>query len=1639
MTTTASSSFPAPRGLYDPANEHDACGMGFIAHLKGKRSHAIVSDALEMLSRMDHRGACGCEDNTGDGAGIMTAMPHTLLRRVAREDAGISLPEPGAYGCGNFFFPQDEATREVCRGLAEEAAAAEGVELLGWRPLPTDADGADIGPSARRTEPVMEQVFLARPASLETDDRGDGFDRLLYRLRSRVVRAVREAGEAEGSTLVDPHLFYICSLSCRTLVYKGQLLSTQVPAYYPDLRDEEYQSHLAMVHSRFSTNTFPSWDRAQPCRWMAHNGEINTVRGNRNWMAAREGLLASDGPEGLGDMKALFPIINPANSDSGTFDNVLELLMMAGRELPEAMMMMIPEAWENHESMGPKKRAFYEYHANLIEPWDGPASVGFSDGRTIGATLDRNGLRPSRYYVTDDDRVILASEVGVVDVDPEKIVKKGRLQPGRMLLVDFEEGRIIPDEELKRRIAEKRPYAAWLRDQRIVLDDLPEAMPEAAPDQERRLQLLQSFGYTSEHVYQLLLPMVSAGKNSKEALGSMGNDAALAVLSDQPRLLYDYFKQLFAQVTNPPIDPLRETLIMALDAIIGPEGNLLATTAEQCHRLHLDQPVLTDARLASIKKLDGRPGSRGWTTETLDITFDRPSEEDENRMRPDLRETARGAGGSDGPDDLSAAGNPLREALSRLCDQADAAIAAGRQVLLLSDRGVSADRIAIPSLLAVGTVHHHLVKTHARTKIGLVLESGEAREVHHFATLFGYGLDAINPYLATQAIRGLREEGVLDEALTDEKIERLYAKSIGKGLQKVMSKMGISTLASYHGAQIFEAVGLGQETIDRAFVGTASRISGAGLDVIAAESLRRHALGFPRRDVVRLPQLPNPGEYAWRPGGERHGWSPQVVASLQAASRSDKPGASNVAYAQYARLCNDDARHQGSLRGLLEMRFVDASDAKASTEPFAGDGEAFDEALRAPGVPGQARLTRAEIEARPDPHAVVERPLEGLPTAAIPLDEVEPAKEIVKRFRTGAMSLGALSKEAHETLALAMNRMGGLSNSGEGGEDPNRFSLDQYPDGSVKSKRSAIKQIASGRFGVTSHYLANADRLQIKIAQGAKPGEGGQLPGFKVDPYIASIRHSTPGVGLISPPPHHDIYSIEDLAQLIHDLKRSNPEADVSVKLVAEVGVGTVAAGVAKAKADHILISGADGGTGASPLTSIKHCGLPWELGLAEAHQTLVLNGLRSRVALETDGGFKTGRDVVIAACLGAEEFGFSTAPMITMGCIMMRKCHLNTCPVGVCTQDPDLRAKFNGTPEHVLNYLFLVAEEARGYMARMGVRTIEELVGRVELLRTRTAVDAWKAHGLDLSALLLPARGPRADAKAFKCEGQDHGVETHLDNRLIAEAMPALTEKTPVVVEMPITNLDRTVGTMLSWEVSKRFGAEGLEPHTIDVRLRGSAGQSLGAWLARGISLTVTGDANDYVGKGLSGGRLVVKPPSAIGFKPEQNIVIGNVALYGATSGEAYFRGIAAERFCVRNSGASAVVEGVGDHGCEYMTGGRAVILGPVGRNFAAGMSGGIAYVLDRDDTLLQNCNLGMVELEKLQDAEDIDELQHLVVEHARLTGSTVADGLLRNWETSVRSFRKVMPIDYRRVLERQKRATAIDSQPGAFELGLG
>ena len=1531
---------PAAQGLYDYVNEKDSCGVGFIAHIKGQPSHTIVSDALEMLSRMDHRGACGCEANTGDGAGIMTALPHGFLRK-AGAGAGIDMPDAGRFAAGNVFLPRDERQRAAAKAIVEGIVNDEGQAVLGWRELPVDPDGADVGPTARSTEPHIEQLFVGASDDLE----GNLLERKIYLIRKRASHTVRKAAAEEGWS--EGSFFYICSLSTKVIIYKGQLTSGQVPLYYPDLREDDYVSHLAMVHSRFSTNTFPSWDRAQPCRSMSHNGEINTLRGNKNWMAAREGLMKS----GLygDDLEKLFPIVEPDGSDSGTFDNVLEMLLMTGRELPEAVMMMIPEAWENHESMAPGKRAFYEYHANLMEPWDGPASISFTDGKYIGAVLDRNGLRPSRYYVTEDDRVIMASEVGVVDVEPAQVKLKGRLQPGRMFLVDFEQGRIIDDEELKGDIAGRRPYGQWLNEQRIDLGSI-ESKPPTPADRvphDKLLSLMQAFGYTIEHLNMLLLPMV---KTEKEALGSMGNDAALAVLSDKPRLIYDYFKQLFAQVTNPPIDSIREEIIMSLETYIGPEGNLLDTTQEQAHRLHLPHPVLTNEQMTSLKSLgSGGTNPTGWRSKVVDMTYPvvENEQEDDNTGR-------------------------LLEAIDRICCEAENAIDEGYQLIVLSDRATGPNRVPIPSLLAVGAVHHHLIRLHSRTKIGLILESGEAREIHHYCLLAGYGADAVNPYLCFEALWQMQEEGLIEDDLSRDDIVTAYKKAVTKGVLKVMSKMGISTLFSYKGAQIFEAVGLREEVIDRCFAGTASRLQGVGFDVLAKEAARRHAIGYPRRDQVRLPTLPNPGQYHWRAEGERHTFNPQSIAQIQVAARTNSRGA----YDNYAKLMNEDAKARCTLRGLLEVR---------------------------------------EDEDR-----------------AIPLDKVEPAENIVTRFRTGAMSFGSLSKEAHETLAVAMNRIGGMSNSGEGGEDTDRFTPD--PNGDLR--RSAIKQIASGRFGVTSWYLTNADTLQIKIAQGAKPGEGGQLPGYKVDEEIARVRHSTPGVGLISPPPHHDIYSIEDLAQLIFDLKNSNPESRVSVKLVSEVGVGTVAAGVAKAHADHILISGHDGGTGASPLTSIKHAGLPWELGIAETHQTLVLNDLRSRVRLETDGGFKTGRDVVIAACLGAEEYGFATAPLVTMGCIMMRKCHLNTCPVGIATQNPVLRKKFAGQPEHVVNFLFLVAEEARKHMAAMGIRTIDELVGRVDLLEANEAIQHWKAEGLDLSPILTPAIKPRPNVGVRQLILQDHGIETVLDNKLIELATPAIQHRQRVHAELPIKNTDRATGTMLSHHVSKAHGADGLDDDTIRFKFNGSAGQSLGAWLASGITLEVEGDANDFIGKGLSGGRVIVYPPKVSPFDPKDQIIIGNVALYGATSGEAFFRGIAAERFAVRNSGAHTVIEGVGDHGCEYMTGGRVVVLGPTGRNFAAGMSGGIAYIWDPDSEFMANCNLGMVDLEKLEAEEDIDEITTLIAKHVQHTGSTVGQHVLDHWDEVRPQFVKVMPIDYRRVLEERKAAAAEKDMP---EVGRG
>jgi len=1498
---------PGKYGLYDPANEHDSCGVGFVAHIKGQRSRQIVDDSLHMLDHMTHRGACGCESNTGDGAGILTALPYEFLERVATSDAGITLPEIGSYGVGLVFLPRDESERAVCKRAVNRVVEEEGQVLLGWRDVPVDPDGADIGPSARAAEPVMEMLFVGAAAGLDQAD----LERKLFVIRKRASHELR------GSDLHEALVFYICSLSTKVLIYKGMLTSEQVPRYFVDLGASDYTSHLAMVHSRFSTNTFPSWDRAQPNRFMSHNGEINTLRGNANWLNTRQGAFSS---ELFGeDLSRLFPIIEPECSDSGNYDNALEFLYHSGRSLPEAVMMMIPEAWQNHHSMSPEKRAFYEYHSALQEPWDGPASISFTDGQYIGAVLDRNGLRPSRFYVTHDDRVIMASEVGVLEVDPSNVRQKGRLQPGKMFLVDFEQGRIITDEEVKRDVSTRRPYGEWLLNQRVQLSELSPGDAPEAYESDELISRLRAFGYTSETLQFMLLPLLA---QEKDPIGSMGNDAALACLSDHPRMIYDYFKQLFAQVTNPAIDSIREEVIMSLECYIGPEGNLLETTEQQAHRLSVSHPILTNQELASIRSLD----SSGWTTRTIDITWSR----------------SESAGG-------------LEPALSRICSEVEAAIEAGDSFVILSDRNAGGDRVPVSSLLACGAVHHHLVAKELRTRIGLIIESGEAREVHHHCLLVGYGADAINPYLAFEAISEARRDGVLDESWTDSKIELIYRKGVAKGMLKVMGKMGISTLQSYKGAQIFEAVGLDDEIVSRCFFGTASRIKGVGFEVLAAESLRRHELGYPSRElssVGRGGSLPNPGLFHWRSSGENHAWNPYTISEVQEAARTGDQGA----YDRFSDRVNEQTSRECHLRGLL--KFADREE--------------------------------------------------------VPIEEVESATEIVKRFCTGAMSYGSISIESHEALAVAMNRIGGKSNTGEGGEDYGRFDPMENGD----SKRSAIKQIASGRFGVTAWYLTNADELQIKIAQGAKPGEGGELPGGKVNKVIAATRHSTPGVGLISPPPHHDIYSIEDLSQLIYDLKNANPSARISVKLVSEVGVGTIAAGVAKGHADNILISGAEGGTGASPLTSIKHAGLPWELGIAETHQTLVLNDLRSRVRLQTDGQLKTGRDVVIATLLGAEEFGFATAPLITLGCIMMRKCHLNTCPVGIATQDPELRKKFQGKPEHVVNYLFLVAEEARRIMASLGFRTINEMVGRVDALEVDGAVDHWKAQGVDLSLLLVPALKPHDAVDVYCTRAQDHGLSDVLDRRLIAECAAAIEDGTSVRLELPIINTDRTTGTMLSHEVSKRWGAAGLSDGTIHLKLSGSAGQSFGAWLASGITMELSGDANDYIGKGLSGGRIIVAPPASSTFVAEENIIIGNVALYGAVKGEAFFRGVAAERFCVRNSGVFAVVEGVGDHGCEYMTGGRTVILGPTGRNFAAGMSGGVAYIYDPQDEFLPRCNLEMVALERVEDEVDELELRELIEKHQRYTGSAVAERILEDWDRSLGHFHKVMPVDYKRAL---------------------
>ena len=1500
---------PVKQGLYDPANEKDSCGVGFIAHIKGDRSHAIIKDANHILRRMDHRGACGCESNSGDGAGIMTALPHEFFKAVLKDDLNIDLPEPGRYGAGIVFLPTDPDQRQTCKDTVESTLEAIGQKLITWRQLPTDSKTADIGPTPLAVEPVMEQLFIEAADGVDQE----ALERKLYVLRKVTTKNLH------NSNISQANYFYYSSLSTKVIVYKGQLTPAQLEPYFPDLQDERYTSHLAMVHSRFSTNTFPSWDRAQPCRFMSHNGEINTLRGNINWMRARTSMLESNlfGD----DLKKIMPIIDADCSDSGNFDNVLEFLLMGGRSLPEAVMMMVPEAWQNHETMSETKRAFYEYHSALMEPWDGPASIVYTDGHYIGALLDRNGLRPSRFYVTKDDRVIMASEVGVLDVEPTNILSKGRLQPGKMFLVDFEQGRIITDDELKEEIAAKRPYNTWLKDQRIALSDLP-IKETRGFDPVTLIPRLKTFGYNIETVQFMLAPLIHI---EKDPIGSMGNDAALACLSDKPRMVFDYFKQLFAQVTNPPIDAIREEVVMSLESYIGPEGNLLKSSKQQANRLLLAHPILTNEDLGKIKGMD----HRGWQTKTIDITWNAKN-------------------GSDG----------MLPAIQRVCKEAEEAIGEGYPLIVLSDRRIKQGRIPIPILLASSSVHQYLVRREKRTQIGIILETGEAREVHHHCLLVGFGADAINPYAAYEALWQALRDGLLDKqhTWTDQKIVKSYRKGCAKGMLKVMGKMGISTLQSYKGAQIFEAVGLNHEVISTSFTNTASRIEGVDFKILAEEAIRRYDLGFPNRSESSIPvALDNNGDFHWRKSGEKHAWTPETIASLQEAARSDSKGAYNT----FKNLVNEQNEKGLTLRGLLKFK--------------------------------------------------------PLTSGPVPIEEVVEAKEIVKRFCTGAMSYGSISRQSHEALAIAMNRIGAKSNTGEGGENSKRF----IPMANGDSKRSAIKQVASGRFGVTSFYLTNADEIQIKMAQGAKPGEGGELPGHKVNEIIAQVRHSTPGVGLISPPPHHDIYSIEDLAQLIFDLKNANPSARISVKLVSEVGVGTIAAGVVKGHADHILIAGHDGGTGASPQTSIKHAGLPWELGIAETHQTLVMNNLRSRVVLQTDGQMKTGRDVAIGFLLGAEEIGMSTAPLITLGCIMMRKCHMNTCPVGIATQDPELRKRFKGRPEHVINYMFMVAEELREIMAELGFKGLNEMVGRVDALDVSEAINHYKTCGLDLTSILSPAVKPSEDTEVYNTIKQNHGLDNILDHTLIAKAQDAIKNGTKTTIDLDICNLNRATGTMLSHEISKALGEKGFkDDDTLHINFKGSAGQSLGAWLAHGVTIELEGDANDYVGKGLSGGNVIIYPPKDATYVPEDNILLGNVALYGATSGQGYFRGVAAERFCVRNSGATAVVEGVGDHGCEYMTGGRAIILGPTGRNFAAGMSGGIAYVWDPKGLFSINCNHATVALEALEDTLDVEEVKNLIDQHFKLTGSTIAQNILEHWEQSIKAFVKVMPLDYKRVL---------------------
>jgi glutamate synthase (NADPH/NADH) large chain len=1535
---------PAAQGLYDPRNEHDACGVGFIANMKNVKSHAVIEDGLRMLENLTHRGAVGADPLMGDGAGLLVQIPDRFFREEMAKQ-GVGLPEVGHYAVGYLFMPRDAESRAHFENIIAEVAHSEGQPLLGFRDVPVDNSSLSKAPHIAASEPVHRQVFIGRNPNIATDDE---YERRLYILRKVVSNRIHEetGGRDNG--------FYVVSLSSRTIVYKGMFLAYQVKAYYQDLTDPRFESALVLVHQRFSTNTFPSWKLAHPYRMVAHNGEINTLRGNVNWMAARQASVDS---ELFGnDISKLWPISYEGQSDTACFDNALEFLWQGGYSLPHAMMMLIPEAWAGNKLMKPDRKAFYEYHAALMEPWDGPAAVTFTDGRQIGATLDRNGLRPARYVVTDDERVVMASEAGVLPIPDERIVKKWRLQPGRMLLIDLDKGRIVSDEEIKSEIASRHPYQAWLKTTQLILEELQPVEPRALRGDVSLLDRQQAFGYTQEDINILMAPMATTGQ---EAVGSMGTDTPISALSGKSKLLYTYFKQNFAQVTNPAIDPIREELVMSLVSFIGPRPNIFDLVgASRRKRLEVRQPILTNGDLEKIRSI-GHTEDR-FDTKTLDFTY----------------AAQEGAAGMAG-------------ALERLCERAEAAVAGGYNIIILSDRQVGPDRIAIPALLATAAVHHHLIRKGLRTSVGLVLESGEPREVHHFCCLAGYGAEAVNPYLAFDTLLDMHRRGKFPPEVDASEVVSRYIKSLGKGILKVMSKMGISTYQSYCGAQIFDAVGLKSEFVEKYFFGTATLIEGVALDEIAVETVRRHGDAFGGDPVLRN-MLEVGGEYMFRMRGEAHIWSPDAVATLQHAVRKG----SWETFKEYSGQLDSFSAEAKTVRGLFHVRKAEET--------------------------GRIR---------------------------VPLEEVESAAEIVKRFSTGAISFGAISREAHTTLARAMNAIGGKSNTGEGGEEPDRYW--PLPDGRPNPERSAIKQVASGRFGVTAEYLVNSDMMQIKVAQGAKPGEGGQLPGHKVDATIAKTRHSTQGVGLISPPPHHDIYSIEDLAQLIFDLKNVNPAADVSVKLVSEVGVGTVAAGVAKARADHITIAGYDGGTGASPLTSIKHAGSPWEMGLAETHQTLVLNGLRSRIALQVDGGLKTGRDVVIGALLGADEFGFSTAPLIAAGCIMMRKCHLNTCPVGVATQDPVLRKRFKGTPEHVINYFFYVAEEVRELLAAMGFSKLDDVIGHSDLLAKEAMVEHWKSKGLDFSKVFFK---PDAPKEAIRwTERQKHPIDDVLDRKLIELAKPALESRQPVTIETPIRNVDRAAGAMLSGELVKRYRHKGLKDNTITVKLTGTAGQSFGAFLARGISFELTGDGNDYVGKGLSGGRIVIRPGEGSRIVPEESIIVGNTVLYGAIEGECYFCGVAGERFAVRNSGAIAVVEGVGDHGCEYMTGGIVVVIGRTGRNFAAGMSGGIAYVLDEEGDFAERCNMAMIELEPVPEEDDLLEKLHhhggdldhkgrvhvlenmtshdeerlyqLISNHLHYTASPRARTILDNWAEYRPKFRKVMPVEYRRALEEMER----------------